>query len=109
MDFAKLDNESNQAVTAAGDYPLARMGDQACPAIEVKPFSDPQLEISGWYALGHYSPEVFLPSVVKRDPLYAFQTQRVKLGWARFSADRFDFTIRQTEHSQPITLIESWI
>ncbi|NEQ28602.1 MAG: hypothetical protein F6K28_58480 [Microcoleus sp. SIO2G3] len=75
--------------------------------IALQDFCDLELELSGWYALGHHNPAAFLEAVVARDPNANFSPQEVKLGWAAFRAGGFDFVTRSLPGFQPITVIAS--
>ncbi len=75
------------------------------PSIDLQPFLDIELDVSGWYALGHYHPEVFHDVVMQQELFYPVCIDEVRLGWARFEGNQFDFTTQPTEDYQPVTLV----
>lgn len=78
-------------------------------AIEIKQFLDLELDICGWYALGHHSPDDFLAVILERDSVDLFHVRNVKQGWAKFDGNRFEFVTPPLQGFQPITVLESVI
>lgn len=68
-------------------------------------FCDLELELSGWYALGHHDPTEFLNAVLARGSKAKFLPPNVQQGWAAFRTDGFDFVTRALPNFQPITVI----
>lgn len=74
-------------------------------AIALRGFLDTDLDLYGWYALGHHDPATFFDAVSTRAPNASFVQQDVQLGWAAFRANGFDFVTRSIPGFQPITVI----
>lgn len=77
--------------------------------IQLKRFVNLELDISGWYAMGHHDPEDFLAAVVEQDAVYPFYVRRVKQGWAKFDGNQFEFLTYPASGFQSITVLESFI
>lgn len=78
------------------------------PDLDLNLFVDLDLDITGWYALGHPDRREFLDAVAKRDPDTHFSLDRVLLAWAIFDDNKFEVFDIPVNGSQAIALVEDW-
>lgn len=74
-------------------------------SIALQSFFDFELDLYGWYALGHHDLPEFVNAVLAHDLKAKFLPQNVQRGWAAFRADGFDFVTRSLPEFHPITVI----
>ncbi|NJL22541.1 MAG: hypothetical protein HC895_19740 [Leptolyngbyaceae cyanobacterium SM1_3_5] len=73
-------------------------------SIALQSFFDFELDLYGWYALGHHDPANFLNAVAARDPKAGFLPQNVQQGWAAFRESGFDFVTRSRSAPGTVSL-----
>lgn len=74
-------------------------------SIALQAFFDFDLDLSGWYAIGHHDQTAFFEAVKAHDPNAHFSRREVQQGWAEFREGGFDFVTRSLPGFQPITVI----
>ena len=74
-------------------------------SIELKRFTNFDLDTFGWYALGHYSDKTFLAIVTQKEPVRtpSYEIRRV---WTEWESDRLQEASFFALNAKPITIIE---
>lgn len=74
-------------------------------SIELKRFTNSNLDTVGWYALGHYNDKVFLAIVDRKEPLHMpfYEIRRV---WTKWEGSQLQETRFSAPNAKSITIIE---
>jgi hypothetical protein len=78
---------------------------EAVSEIVVREFVDTDLDVEGWYALGHHSTREFLASVGQQESLWRLKRNRVEHLWATISHNHLELFDEAVPDTQPITVI----
>uniref|UniRef100_B8HNW9 Uncharacterized protein n=1 Tax=Cyanothece sp. (strain PCC 7425 / ATCC 29141) TaxID=395961 RepID=B8HNW9_CYAP4 len=76
------------------------------PEIALKAFVDLDLDLFGYYAIGHHNKRDFLAVVQEQRPGYSLlSVENVQQVWAKFDGNDFVEVDRHAAGAQPITLV----
>ncbi|MBW4618172.1 MAG: hypothetical protein KME17_02145 [Cyanosarcina radialis HA8281-LM2] len=78
---------------------------KAASKIELQEFINIDLDVLGYFAVGHHEPERFLKTVAKQKGDFPPQ-ERVRWSWAVFEGNKFEEVEELTLGATPITQIE---
>jgi hypothetical protein len=94
--------------TQSPDIPLEFESDLAnaiAPQILIKEFVDLDLDVIGWYTLGHYDAETFITKVRDSVPGYRLYRVDVEHVWATFSNQGMELFDEPIDDAQSVTLV----
>lgn len=80
----------------------------AAAEIVPKIFVEMELDVVGWYAIGHYPPQDFITAITQREPHHNLTEQQVEQVWARIDNQRGEYFDTPVNGAQPITLLILW-
>lgn len=72
--------------------------------IVLQRFIEIELDLAGWFALGHYRPKEFIKAVAKYENHRDLTEKRIKQAWAKVEGQRIEYFEEPVAGAQPITL-----
>jgi hypothetical protein len=78
---------------------------KAASKINLQEFINIDLDVLGYFAVGHHEPDRFLKTVAKKEG-YFLPHERVRWSWAVFEGNKFEEVDELTLGATPITQIE---
>lgn len=83
---------------------------RSAEATEIVPkiFVETDLDVVGWYAIGHHPAQDFITAVTQREPHHNLTEQQVEQVWARIDNQRGEYFDNPVDGAQPITLLILW-
>jgi hypothetical protein len=73
--------------------------------LTIKKFIDLDLDVIGWYTIGHHHSEQFIAEVRSCVPGYRLYQADVEYVWAEFSNQRMELFDEPSDDAQPVTLV----
>jgi len=71
----------------------------------VRDFVDVEMDVEGWYAIGHHSPTTFFTAVAKHESDWKLKQNCVEHLWAVFNGKNFELLDVATPEARPVTVI----
>lgn len=75
------------------------------PQIAVRSFVDVEMDVEGWYALGHHAPKTFLAAVLEHESPEQLEQNDVEYLWAIFTGNNFELFDQIVPGSSPVTIV----
>lgn len=85
-------------LTLQSQFPIAS-------EIIVRDFVDIEMDVEGWYAIGHHQPAAFFSAVAKHEPLNKLKRNHIEHLWAVFSGKDFELFDEAVPEAKPVTVI----
>lgn len=79
---------------------------KAANKIDLQEFVNIDLDVLGYYALGHHEPDLFLKALAKKEGYIQLSEHEVRRSWAVFKGKDFEEVDELTSGAIPITSIE---
>lgn len=73
--------------------------------IFVRDFVDIEMDVEGWYAIGHHSPAAFFTAVSKHESDWKLKRNCVEHLWAVFTEKNFELFDTVLPEAKPVTVI----
>jgi hypothetical protein len=73
--------------------------------VVVREFVDTDLDVEGWYALGHQKQSEFLAAVGKQESIWRLRRNRVEYLWAILERNHLELFDEAVSGARPITVI----
>jgi hypothetical protein len=77
----------------------------AVSEVVVREFVDTDLDVEGWYALGHQNKGEFLAAVGKQESVWRLRRNRVEYLWAITEKNHLELFDEAVSGARPITVI----
>lgn len=71
----------------------------------MRDFVDIEMDVEGWYAIGHHHPAAFLSAVAEHEPFKRLRRNHMEHLWAVFSGKNFELFDEAVPGAKPVTII----